>query len=88
MKAIAARFKEPSTWAGLGALLAALGIGLPEALWGQIAMAGMAVAGLIAMILPEQGHTGGAAPDSSTARRGNAAPSNVAAPDSSTARRP
>ena len=54
MKTIFARFKEPSTWAGLAAVLAALGLGLPDALWQQVATAGMAVAGLIAMALPER----------------------------------
>ena len=55
MKTIFARFKEPSTWAGLAALLAALGLGLPTELWQQLAAAGMAVAGLLAMVLPERG---------------------------------
>ena len=54
MKTIFARFKEPSTWAGLAAVLAALGLGLPAELWQQIATTGMAVAGLLAMVLPER----------------------------------
>jgi hypothetical protein len=54
MKTVFARFKEPSTWAGLAAVLAALGLGLPAELWQQIATTGMAVAGLLAMVLPER----------------------------------
>jgi len=49
---VLARLKEPSTWAGLSGLFMALG--LSEAVVNELATAGAAVAGLIAVVLSEK----------------------------------
>lgn len=62
INAFLARFKEPSTWAGIAALGALAGAN-PEAL-AHISTAGPAVAALLAVFLPEAKHP---APDASAA---------------------
>ena len=53
MKALAARMKEPSTWATIFAALAAVGVTLDPGLSQQITLAGSGVAGLLGFFLPE-----------------------------------
>jgi hypothetical protein len=50
-----ARFSEPSSYAGLGALLALLGWNLSDMVLGQLAQALAAACGLIAMLLKDHG---------------------------------
>lgn len=45
------RLKEPSSWAGFGLLFMALGV--PTGTYQLISQAGVAVAGLIAVAVPE-----------------------------------
>ena len=47
------RLREPSTWAGIAALLAVFG--LPSEQAGAVAQVGAAVAGAAAVFLPESG---------------------------------
>jgi hypothetical protein len=49
-----ARLREPSTYAGLGALLAAFGLHPSAAALGAIVNAAVALAGLAAVLIPEQ----------------------------------
>jgi hypothetical protein len=49
-----ARFSEPSSYAGLGAVLALIGWNLPEPVLGQIAQAVAAVCALLAFLLKER----------------------------------
>lgn len=48
------RLKEPSTYAGLGALLAAAGIHLSDAQVGSITALALAVGGALSVFLPER----------------------------------
>lgn len=48
-----ARLKEPSTYAGLGALLAAAGYHIPDATLNAAISVVVAVAGLAAIVIPE-----------------------------------
>lgn len=50
-KKIINRMKEPSTWAGLGVLAALFGV--PMAEYQAVATAGAALAGALAIFLPE-----------------------------------
>ena len=50
---IGARLREPSTYAGLGALLGLLGLGSDPGLIKDIGMIGLGTGGLIAVVLPE-----------------------------------
>ena len=50
-----ARFSEPSSYAGLGAVLALLGWNLPDTILGQLAQALAAGCGLLALMLRERG---------------------------------
>lgn len=45
-------FKEPSTYAGIAAI--ALAFGISEAQWATVSTVGAALAGIVAMLLPEQ----------------------------------
>lgn len=56
-----ARFSEPSSYAGLGALLALIGWNLPDSMLGELAQLLAAGCGLIAMCLKERGLLGAAA---------------------------
>jgi hypothetical protein len=49
-----ARLREPSTYAGLGALFAALGFHPSAAVLGAAVNVAVALAGLAAMLVPEQ----------------------------------
>ena len=49
-----ARLKEPSTYAGLGAILAAAGLHPSEALLSSGVNAAIALAGLAAVLIPEK----------------------------------
>jgi hypothetical protein len=49
-----ARLREPSTYAGLGALLAAVGLHLSAAELGAVVNVAVAIAGLAAVLVPEQ----------------------------------
>lgn len=55
MKAVVARFKEPSTWGAVFTALTAVGITMPEGLTQLIVSAGAATAALLAFFLPEGG---------------------------------
>jgi len=48
------RLREPSTWRGLVWLLTACGITLRPEVWEQVTAVGMAVAGLIGVVFPDQ----------------------------------
>jgi hypothetical protein len=50
-----ARFSEPSSYAGLGALLALLGWNLPDSIIGQLAQLMAAGCGFVALCLKERG---------------------------------
>lgn len=50
-----ARFSEPSSYAGLGALLALVGFNAPDAVIGQIAQLLAAACALLALVLKERG---------------------------------
>ncbi len=51
---LVARLKEPSTYAGLGAILAAAGLHPSAALLSSGTNAAMALAGLAAVLIPEK----------------------------------
>lgn len=53
MKTILARLKEPSTWIGLISLGALVGISFSPDLSGAIVKFGVALGGLLAVVLPE-----------------------------------
>lgn len=53
LQALLNRLKEPSTYAGLGALLALLGVNLPASTLQAIVATLTAVAGLAAILIPE-----------------------------------
>lgn len=50
---ILSRLREPSTWAGIGVVLGALGLTLTEIQAQALAYTGSAIAGLIATVLPD-----------------------------------
>jgi hypothetical protein len=50
-----ARFSEPSSYAGLGAVLVLLGWNLPDSMLGQVAQLLAALCGLLALFLKERG---------------------------------
>jgi sulfite exporter TauE/SafE len=49
------RFSEPSSYAGLGAMLALLGWNLPETVLGQLVQVLAAVCALLALVLKDRG---------------------------------
>lgn len=53
MKTLAARLKEPSTWAAIFAALAAVGISIEPGLMQNITAAGAGLSGLLAFFIPE-----------------------------------
>ena len=53
IKEIAARFKEPSSWGGLAAFLAIVGVNLDSGVIESIVYVGAGAAGLIAFFLPD-----------------------------------
>lgn len=48
-----ARLREPSTYAGIGAVIAAAGINIPASTWTAMVQATIALAGLAAVLIPE-----------------------------------
>ena len=46
MSYVLGRLREPSTWAGIAAVMGALRINISPGVWSDIATAGMALAGL------------------------------------------
>ena len=48
-----ARLKEPSTWQGISAILTAAGVYIAPDLWQAIVGVGVAVGGLLAVVIPE-----------------------------------
>lgn len=48
------RFKEPSTYAAMAALLGVFGVNLAAPEIGAVSMIGAAIAGLLGMFLPER----------------------------------
>jgi len=63
MKTILARLREPSTYAGLAALLALGGVHIPEAKFQAIANALAAIAGAAAMFMGENTNVPPASPN-------------------------
>ncbi len=57
VKVLLLRMREPSTMAGLGAILAAVGINLPEDLMQHIVPAAGALAGIGGMLMREKGES-------------------------------
>ncbi len=55
MKYIVDRLKEPSSWAGLGAILAVVGVNLDGQLLQAVAGLGAAIAGLLSFFIVEKG---------------------------------
>jgi hypothetical protein len=53
MKILIDRFSEPSTYAGLAAILAGLGYAIPPGIGHELMLAGLIVSGLGAVILKE-----------------------------------
>jgi hypothetical protein len=60
-----ARFSEPSSYAGLGAVLALVGWNLPEPVLAQLVQALAALCALLAFLLKERGRLRGPAADRS-----------------------
>jgi hypothetical protein len=56
MKSIALRFKEPSSWAGVAVVISVIAplAGLPSAVGDAVVAVGIALAGLLAVLLPEE----------------------------------
>ena len=46
------RLKEPSTYAGIAAILAAFHVTVPADVWGASVQAAISLAGLVAVLLP------------------------------------
>jgi hypothetical protein len=51
---LAARFKEPSSWAGLTGLAALVGLHLDPGLAQSVVFVGAGVAGIVAFFVPEK----------------------------------
>ena len=58
-----ARFSEPSSYAGLGAMLALLGWNLPETVLSQLIQGLAAACGLLALVLKDRNLTAHRRPD-------------------------
>jgi hypothetical protein len=58
-----ARFSEPSSYAGLGAMLAVLGWNLPETVIGQLIQGLAAACALLALVLKDRGLLAHRGPD-------------------------
>lgn len=48
------RLREPSTWAAISPLLLGLGLTIGDDLWGEIAKAGAALAGIAGILIRER----------------------------------
>jgi hypothetical protein len=53
MSYILKRFREPSTYSGIAALLVGLGVALPAGIIESVTYAGVGIAGLLSILLPE-----------------------------------
>lgn len=51
---VAARLAEPSTWAGLSALLVAAHVNIPDGVMSSVTLAGTGLAGLLALLMAER----------------------------------
>lgn len=47
------RFREPSTYSGIAALLVGLGVALPAGIVESVTYAGVGLAGILSILLPE-----------------------------------
>lgn len=54
MTYIITRLREPSTYAGLGALLGTFGVVMPPGMVQNITLAGTGLAGIVAALLPDR----------------------------------
>ncbi len=54
LASLAARFKEPSSWAGIGSMLALLHLNLDPGLVNSVTLIGAGLAGLVAFFVPEK----------------------------------
>lgn len=54
MAYIISRLREPSTYAGLAAVAAAFGVAIPVEWVQALSALGVAIAGVVAMVLPER----------------------------------
>ena len=57
MNAIIERFKEPSSYAALAAVLAMIGISIPVDLWQNMIMIACGVSGVVGFFMSEKIHT-------------------------------
>lgn len=55
MVAVLRRLAEPSSWAGISAVLATLGVNVPSQLWQAIVFAASGLCGVAAFFIPEKG---------------------------------
>jgi hypothetical protein len=53
MKALLTRFKEPSSWAGLSALVAMVGLNVNPGLLQSVTLIGAGLCGVLAFFIPE-----------------------------------
>ena len=56
MDMILKRLKEPSSWASLAAMLALVGINLPESMMQNVPQVGMGLAGILGFFMSDPGH--------------------------------
>ena len=56
MNMILKRFKEPSSWASLAAMLALVGVNLPESIMQNITQVGMGLAGILGFFMSDPGN--------------------------------
>lgn len=54
ISSIAARFKEPSSYAGIAAALAVAGIHIDQGLWQYVVYVGAGLSGIVSFFLPEK----------------------------------
>jgi len=54
MTQLLSRLREPSTYAGLAAVLAAAGVNLDPSLFQALTLTATGIAGLVAVLLPEK----------------------------------
>ena len=56
LKYLAARLREPSTWASIAALLAVAHVNVDPGLWATVTAWGVIAAGVLGVVLTEVGH--------------------------------
>jgi hypothetical protein len=54
MNYVLGRLREPSTYAGLAAVLAAFNVNIDPGLWGTIVQVAIGLAGLVAAVVPDR----------------------------------